>query len=262
MTSAEVAQRLGVGTSSVKRWADQGLLRCVKTPGSHRRFAEDEVERFRRDVIGLERDAMLHEVDGWVHRLLDGSNQIEVQGELLAERGRTGAWWAVADRVSEAVRRVGQCARDGTIDAERDIEIGNRIDGAVRAAFDWVPPRDGAPVCLLVLAPGEQHQLGLSLAELCLREAGWVAQRAEPGADGDRLEKGIERSRASLVAASASPAQTDGAALAAWVERAATAGRARRVRIVLGGSGPWPEEPRATDAVRVRTFDEFRRLLG
>ncbi|MEM9490288.1 MAG: helix-turn-helix domain-containing protein, partial [Myxococcota bacterium] len=41
-----MAKILGVGTTSVKRWADSGLLRCVKTPGGHRRFPRDAVEEF------------------------------------------------------------------------------------------------------------------------------------------------------------------------------------------------------------------------
>jgi photoactive yellow protein len=36
---------LGVGTTSIKRWADDGTLPCVKTAGGHRRFLRSEVLR-------------------------------------------------------------------------------------------------------------------------------------------------------------------------------------------------------------------------
>ena len=38
LTSTEKARELGVGVSSVKRWADEGKLEFVLTPGGHRRF--------------------------------------------------------------------------------------------------------------------------------------------------------------------------------------------------------------------------------
>ncbi|MBT8494320.1 MAG: helix-turn-helix domain-containing protein, partial [Deltaproteobacteria bacterium] len=43
LTTRDAAELLGVGTTSIKRWADSGLLECVKTPGGHRRFPRDAV---------------------------------------------------------------------------------------------------------------------------------------------------------------------------------------------------------------------------
>lgn len=34
---------LGVNESTVRRWADSGEIRCFRTPGGHRRFAEDDL---------------------------------------------------------------------------------------------------------------------------------------------------------------------------------------------------------------------------
>ena len=39
---------------------------------------------------------------------------------------------------------------------------------------DALPVGERGPVCLLACAEGDDHTLGLSLAELCLREAGWA----------------------------------------------------------------------------------------
>lgn len=38
LTTGEKAKELGVGTSSIKRWADEGKLEFVTTRGGHRRF--------------------------------------------------------------------------------------------------------------------------------------------------------------------------------------------------------------------------------
>jgi photoactive yellow protein len=48
LTSTRVAEILGVTASSIKRWADDGLLVCELTAGGHRRFLASEVARFRR----------------------------------------------------------------------------------------------------------------------------------------------------------------------------------------------------------------------
>jgi len=41
----QVAQRLGVSESSVKRWLDQGTVPIVRTAGGHRRVSQDSVDR-------------------------------------------------------------------------------------------------------------------------------------------------------------------------------------------------------------------------
>lgn len=50
MTTQEVAKLLGVGPSSVKRWADDGRLPTIKTPGGHRRFRKNDVLSLRDDL--------------------------------------------------------------------------------------------------------------------------------------------------------------------------------------------------------------------
>ena len=46
-----------VSESTIKRWADAGLLKCQKTVGGHRKFGLDEVSRFqnRSGLIASER---------------------------------------------------------------------------------------------------------------------------------------------------------------------------------------------------------------
>lgn len=39
------SRRLGVGTDTLRRWADEGLIRSFATPGGHRRFDLTEIER-------------------------------------------------------------------------------------------------------------------------------------------------------------------------------------------------------------------------
>jgi putative resolvase len=40
-----VARALGVDPKTVARWCDDGKVRCIKTPGGHRRIPASEVRR-------------------------------------------------------------------------------------------------------------------------------------------------------------------------------------------------------------------------
>jgi excisionase family DNA binding protein len=43
LTAAEVSQLFRVHPKTVTRWATTGRLRCLRTPGGHRRFRESDV---------------------------------------------------------------------------------------------------------------------------------------------------------------------------------------------------------------------------
>lgn len=47
MTTSEVAAAFSVTGSTVKRWAESGLLPHFRTPGGHYRFQPADVERAR-----------------------------------------------------------------------------------------------------------------------------------------------------------------------------------------------------------------------
>src|ERR1700694_6209656 len=46
LSTRQVAQLLGVGEASVKRWADAGEIDCFRTPGGHRKFRLRDVTGF------------------------------------------------------------------------------------------------------------------------------------------------------------------------------------------------------------------------
>ncbi len=46
MSTSEVAEILGVSQATVKRWTDDGSLRCFRSPGGHRKFQEQDIRDF------------------------------------------------------------------------------------------------------------------------------------------------------------------------------------------------------------------------
>jgi excisionase family DNA binding protein len=50
----EASRRLGVSTQTLRDWEQRGVIAPVRLPGSrHRRYLPAEVDRVRRDVLGL-----------------------------------------------------------------------------------------------------------------------------------------------------------------------------------------------------------------
>lgn len=61
LTTQEAADRLAVGPTTIKRWADEGRIDVVRTLGGHRRYTLASVLRVQRAEAGLEASAPLHE---------------------------------------------------------------------------------------------------------------------------------------------------------------------------------------------------------
>ena len=52
MTLGEAAKYLGVAQSTVRKWADADRVETFKTPGGHRRFRRDDLDRFMQGASG------------------------------------------------------------------------------------------------------------------------------------------------------------------------------------------------------------------
>src|SRR5512137_1520743 len=95
LSTVDVGRMAGVGPTAVKRWADEGLLSCVRTAGGHRRFQRAEVERFLRGYSSSSTHALVD--------LLLRTEGLGVEARLLTERARLGSWLAVAESLGEVL---------------------------------------------------------------------------------------------------------------------------------------------------------------
>ena len=253
LTSAEVARLAGVGPTAVKRWADSGVLKCVRTAGGHRRFERREVDRFLRG--SLPGDGQLWQ--DWLDAALGDNSVPALVGRLFDLRAELGSWHRAADRVGAFVEELGKRWESGALTVVQEHIISHALQRALATIVETIPVPAASPRLFLAAADGDAHTLGLSLAELCAREAGW---RAEWGGPHTRAIDVVERvtSRDIAMVALSASAQSDPATLAAEAREVADTCRAHGVELALGGAGAWPDNLPAGQ--RFSAFEPFYRF--
>lgn len=241
LTTTEAAAAAAVAPSTIKRWADQGLLPFTRTAGGHRRFERLAVERMLREQpTSVSPGGSV--VSAWVRCLVDARRH-EIDGRLLEARARLGSWWRVADELAAVLAEVGAQWESGHLTIAEEHVASDALVRALARAGDALPISLDGPRCLLACAGEDEHTLGLSLAELCLRELGWTPLwlgRRTPVGEVVRL---VGDGQVSLVALCASSLLGDERALRATFDPVASACRDAGVGLVLGGAGAWPDRP-------------------
>jgi MerR family transcriptional regulator, light-induced transcriptional regulator len=125
---------------------------------------------------------------------------------------------------------------------------------------DALPIRLNGPKCLLACAGEDEHTLGLSLAELCLREFGWTPLWLGRRTPVDEVVRLVRGGQVVMVALSASALLGDEQALRATTDEVGSVCKERGVALLLGGTGAWPAQP--SFGVRVTSFAAFHDYLA
>lgn len=240
LTSTEAAMLTGVGTTAIKRWSDSGALPCVRTAGGHRRFRVEDVERLMR------RETKAPAVDQWSHwldaLLLDG-DLYSIQARLFDERARRGSWHGAADSLGALLTEIGCRWESGALSVVDEHVTSSALQRAIASVVETIPVSPQAPRCLLATAEGDEHTLGLSLVELCLREAGWRAEWAGNRTRVSDVSDRLARGGIAMLALSAVASMSDPVVLKRIADDAAAACQPSGVILALGGGGAWPDNP-------------------
>jgi excisionase family DNA binding protein len=123
---ARACEILGVNESTVRRWADADKIRCFRTPGGHRRFAEADliaitqgthenrelgdaaVSRIRRELHGRTSDApWFRDIGADEREALRplGRRLVEIVDDYLSGRGDRDALDAEVDEIGASYGR-------------------------------------------------------------------------------------------------------------------------------------------------------------
>lgn len=100
LSLGEAAERLGVHATTLRRWADNGDIPVMLTPGGHRRFALSDVQRFAAQQRGLSGPGQV--ASAWADHALQTTRQ-----EIVSHQDEP--WLATFDNgARDANRRLGQ----------------------------------------------------------------------------------------------------------------------------------------------------------
>lgn len=184
-----------VSESTIKRWADAGLLKCQKTVGGHRKFDIDEVSRFqsRNGPVASQRRVL--KADG------DATDDLEAilaapdfsrLAQLYKERSLAGQERAVAALVTQAflhdismtticekiirpaMWEIGELWREGKVQVFEE-HLATFATVQALTELQALVPRKRAQnrLALVGCAEGEFHQVATLMVRHLLEAEGW-----------------------------------------------------------------------------------------
>jgi excisionase family DNA binding protein len=192
LTTREVAQLIGVGEATVKRWAEKSVLHSERTLGGHRRFRLEDVARFqrasslggRRRADGRLRIAAASEqVDGAspgttslaVFRALVAGQEHEVAALLIGAHLTGASLGAVFDDVlCAAMRRVGDLWYAGDLSVDQEHLATRTALNAInllKVIIDLPESSTHRAICCCV--EEDFHELPVHLTQLILESNDW-----------------------------------------------------------------------------------------
>lgn len=256
ITTRAVARMLGVTETTIKRWADEGLLRCIRTPGGHRKFLLRDLEGFASThgitPAGIQPPPMtkaqfeelalgvsLHEYSRIAAVLMDELLQADRNGvyELLTYLITNGlSLPLIADEVIRpAFHRIGELWEQGKLGVNQEHAATFTMQEALSRL---VPTLHHKPVKELVVLsacpPDEQHELGLRCLSYCLELEGWHTRYLGANTPVESLLRQINQLKPQLVALSVTT-PTPKRYVIEQLTTVARAVRARRAKLILGG---------------------------
>lgn len=97
LTLSQAADVLGVHATTLRRWADEGEIRCLRTPGGHRRFLEEDLHAFVRNQI----ESGLPDAPEELERAL----VLHARQEMASKEVGETAWRSAFNEAERAARR-------------------------------------------------------------------------------------------------------------------------------------------------------------
>ena len=246
LSPRDLAEVIGVSESSVKRWADAGDIRVVRTAGGHRRIPRTEAIRFiRKAGVQVVRPQLLgfpeaeHAAAG-EEAATDGDVLFEALREGQRDRvlGLVQGWflagrelaWIFDGPVAEAMTRIGDLwlhQGDGVLLEHRATDLCIQAVTQLRLALP--PQSTHAPVAVGASPSADPYLMPSIMAATILQDVGMQAINLGPETPLDVLQAAAEKHNACLAWLSVS---TDAGA------EKASAGLGRLAEALRGGGTP------------------------
>ena len=160
----------------------------------------------------------------------------------MSARAQLGSWTKVADMLGQVLLELDRRAARNGLAQWKSHGVWEGLRRGINRISDGLPMHSKSKVCVLAGVEGDMHSVGLSLAELCLREAGWnpvwVGSRAT---DAGVLEA-LNMYDPSAVFLDASNSAIGGPMLNAFASKAGQICRQNGAELYLCGFGVWPNQ--------------------
>jgi MerR family transcriptional regulator, light-induced transcriptional regulator len=249
----QLAAAIGVSESSLKRWADDGLLAVVRTAGGHRRISLPEAVRFIRHMgfklqqpteLGLSELRSLETT-----QIEDASSVNEAFGAALEEgnsakvraivEGLYLSGWSVATIIDGPIRQT--MARIGTLwqHADWGIMVEHRATELCLQTLSMLrhlmPSHESAaPIAVGGAGPNDPYMLPSLACSITLAEAGWTDVNLGPRTPTRVLANAVGHYKAKMVwiAFSHSTSQSETIEVVNVVSRACEVAGAK---LIVGG---------------------------
>ena len=258
LSPKDLAEAIGVSESSLKRWADDGRLRAVRTAGGHRRIPLPEAVRYiretrcqilRPDVLGLgvietgPANARTDSAEDRFCRALQSDDTNAAKGILFSEflAGRSIAELCDGP-IRHAMTLIGDLWKhgpDGIVIEHRAFDTCLQALVLLRSALP--DPRPDAPLALGCAPQADPYMLTTIAAATVAAEAGFRAVNLGADTPFEVLATAVTKYLPRLVWVSSS-VQQNSTSLGARLRGLASRPEARGVHIMVGGRGTRPQD--------------------
>jgi MerR family transcriptional regulator, light-induced transcriptional regulator len=214
LSPKDFADAIGVSESSVKRWADEGLLAVSRTGGGHRRIALREAVRYIRhaglpvlkpQILGLADVSAVPQTSADIDQTLMAAL---LEGRAEAVRGLVVSLYLAGRSVADlcdgplttAMRSVGELWRHGPrgiFIEHRAVDLCLQALNQLRSLFP-VPAPD-APLALGGALAGDHYMLPTLMVACTLGSLGWPTVNLGPNLPLAALQEAIQSHQPTLV---------------------------------------------------------------
>lgn len=197
LSTADVARLFHVTETTVKRWADEGLLKCQKTPGGHRKFEMRHVVEFATDnnfepvgtlqldeeggsatamqVAMLNRDYPVLQKE-FVERALSADKADLFQFLSYLYQHRIQLWEVFDHILAPAMYDIGERWARGEIDISHEHRASYETLDSLAKLQAQIRIKTRVPYSVVCACPEEElHEIGLRFAAYIFESEGWRA---------------------------------------------------------------------------------------
>ena len=256
VSTKEVAAMLQVTETTIKRWADESVLPCVRTAGGHRKFLLKDIARFaetngyaasgsqpppmsRKQMEQLQVGVLAQNYAKIAAVVKDEAMQSDREGLtmlLLYLYRQHIPLPIVLDKVIvPAFETIGQAWEDGSLGIDREHAASHAVaEALVRTAPDLYRKEPNRMSAVCACPEGELHELGLRGLAYSLECEGWKVRYLGGNTPLDAITSAVRAERPALVCLSLTHVRHRGE-LIEKLKKLASSIHARSGRLIMGG---------------------------